>query len=602
MQLKVLNNRYELEQKIGEGGMARVYRGRDGRLNRRVAVKVLHPHHASDVGFLQRFHHEAQAAANLHHPNIVDVYDVGQDDGVHYIVMEYVEGSDLKSLILRNGALPPEQAVPIAIAVAEGLEAAHRLGMVHRDVKPQNIIVGPAGQVKITDFGIAKSSLSTAMTETGVTFGTADYISPEQAQGLQATARSDVYSLGVTLYEMLTGRLPFTGDSSVAVAMQHVSSEPPPPRMLNARIPLQLEALVLRALAKRPEERPASAREFARLLRSYQTVGEQETLVRPVAQHPAQRPSPRPAANGGAVSRGATGPMPRAPLPPPRPAVAAPAPTTGAGRDFGVFLLGLLLLGVILVVVYILATVPFGDLFGSASGRPRPTEAPAATDVAATPSPTPELITVPDLVGLDERAAISQLEQLGLQPFAELPRYTDTPTYTVTTPGQVFDQMPRAGQQVTATTTVTYVVSLGPALVSVPDVVTMRGVDAAFQLRNLGLQVEEIEAPDRLSAGFVFRMEPGAGVRLPRGETVTIFVSVGDKVRMPDVVGLDESEARRQIENAGLFVSFADQQSCDRLPADVCASSQPGEVVSATVAAGELVDRGTGVTIGVRAP
>jgi eukaryotic-like serine/threonine-protein kinase len=386
MQLKVLNNRYELEQKIGEGGMARVYRGRDGRLNRRVAVKVLHPHHASDVGFLQRFHHEAQAAANLHHPNIVDVYDVGQDDGVHYIVMEYVEGSDLKSLILRNGALPPEQAVPIAIAVAEGLEAAHRLGMVHRDVKPQNIIVGPAGQVKITDFGIAKSSLSTAMTETGVTFGTADYISPEQAQGLQATARSDVYSLGVTLYEMLTGRLPFTGDSSVAVAMQHVSSEPPPPRMLNARIPLQLEALVLRALAKRPEERPASAREFARLLRSYQTVGEQETLVRPVAQHPAQRPSPRPAANGGAVSRGATGPMPRAPLPPPRPAVAAPAPTTGAGRDFGVFLLGLLLLGVILVVVYILATVPFGDLFGSASGRPRPTEAPAATDVAATPS------------------------------------------------------------------------------------------------------------------------------------------------------------------------------------------------------------------------
>ncbi|HWQ15159.1 MAG TPA: protein kinase, partial [Roseiflexaceae bacterium] len=262
MQLKVLNNRYELEQKIGEGGMARVYRGRDLRLNRRVAIKVLHSHHASDMGFLQRFHHEAQAAANLHHPAIVDVYDVGQDDGVHYIVMEYVEGSDLKSYI-RTGPLPIEEAVAIAAAVAEGLEAAHRLGMVHRDVKPQNIIVGPDGHVKITDFGIAKSALSTAMTETGVTFGTADYISPEQAQGQPATPRSDVYALGVTLFEMLTGRLPFTGDSSIAVAMQHVSAEPPPPRMFNPRITPQLEALVLRALAKRPEDRPASAREFA---------------------------------------------------------------------------------------------------------------------------------------------------------------------------------------------------------------------------------------------------------------------------------------------------------------------------------------------------
>ncbi|HMP42088.1 MAG TPA: protein kinase, partial [Roseiflexaceae bacterium] len=279
MQQKILNNRYELEQKIGDGGMARVYRARDLRLNRRVAVKVLHSHHAADDGFLRRFHHEAQAAANLHHPAIVDVYDVGQDNDIHYIVMEYVDGSDLKSLILRQGALPIEQALAIAADAADGLEAAHRVGMIHRDVKPQNIMISADGNAKLTDFGIAKSNLSTAMTETGVTFGTADYISPEQARGLPVSPRSDIYSLGVTLYEMLTGRLPFSGDSSIAVAMQHVSAEPPLPRSHNPRITPQLEALVLAAIAKDADHRPGSAREFARLLRTYRSGGEQATVA-----------------------------------------------------------------------------------------------------------------------------------------------------------------------------------------------------------------------------------------------------------------------------------------------------------------------------------
>ena len=294
MQQKILNDRYELEQKIGEGGMARVYRGRDLRLNRQVAIKVLHSHFASDTNFLQRFHHEAQAAANLRHPNIVDVYDVGQDADTHYIVMEYVAGSDLKALLMRNGALPIEQAVYVGECVANGLDAAHRIGMVHRDVKPQNIIVGEQGQVKITDFGIAKSSLSTALTETGVTFGTADYISPEQARGQTATPRSDIYSLGVTLYETLTNRLPFSGDSSIAVAMQHVSADPPPPRMYNPRIPPQLESLVLRALSKEPDARPTTARDFARQLSSYRDIGEQATVVGPVAPRPDPATEPAP--------------------------------------------------------------------------------------------------------------------------------------------------------------------------------------------------------------------------------------------------------------------------------------------------------------------
>ena len=279
MQQKVLDGRYELERKIGEGGMARIYAGRDLRLNRRVAIKIPHSHYANDADFLERFRHEAQAAAMLAHPNIVDVYDVGKDGEISYIVMEFVEGTDLKTRILREAPMPVAEAVAIAQQIAHGLHAAHRAGMVHRDIKPQNVIVTHDGQARVTDFGVAKSHLSTALTETGVSFGTVDYLSPEQAQGRPATPQSDVYSLGVVLYEMLTGKLPFSGDSAVAVAMKHVTEEPTPPRRLNPHIPPGLEALVLRAMAKDPAERPQGAQEFARLLAGYEQVAMQDTVI-----------------------------------------------------------------------------------------------------------------------------------------------------------------------------------------------------------------------------------------------------------------------------------------------------------------------------------
>ncbi|MBC8160243.1 MAG: serine/threonine protein kinase, partial [Roseiflexaceae bacterium] len=291
MQQKILNQRYELERKIGEGGMARVYLGRDLRLNRRVAVKVLHTQYTSDPQFLARFNHEAQAAAALRHPAIIDIYDVGQDGDIPYIVMEFVEGQDLKALIRLGGPLPLERAVQIAEQVADGLDAAHRAGLVHRDIKPQNIIIGENERVKITDFGIAKSALSTSATETGVVFGTADYLSPEQARGLPATHASDIYSLGISLYEMLTGKLPFTGDSAVAVAMQHVATTATPPSQLNPRIPPQLEAIVLSAIEKDAARRPASARAFAQQLRAYRQIGDQGTVVRPVPPRPVPIPA-----------------------------------------------------------------------------------------------------------------------------------------------------------------------------------------------------------------------------------------------------------------------------------------------------------------------
>jgi eukaryotic-like serine/threonine-protein kinase len=589
MQQKILNDRYELEQKIGEGGMARVYRGRDLRLNRQVAIKVLHSHYATDQNFLQRFHHEAQAAANLRHPNIVDVYDVGQDADTHYIVMEYVPGSDLKALLMRNGALPIEQAVYVGESVANGLDAAHRIGMVHRDIKPQNIIVGEQGQVKITDFGIAKSSLSTALTETGVTFGTADYISPEQARGQTATPRSDIYSLGVTLYETLTGRLPFSGDSSIAVAMQHVGTDPPPPRMYNPRIPPQLESLVLRALAKEPDTRPTTARDFARQLSSYRTIGEQATVVGPVAPRPIQPPNPRPATpSPRPVSTNTTTARPV--LRPPR----SQAPPDNRGMGFGGFVLGLLLLGGVLGLVYLALSGAFNDLFNFATGAPRPFPSVAAGAPTESPTGVPQF-QVPSLVNMTSQQAFEAIQAANLTPREEAPRNSD-----VYSTGLVLDQFPLAGTTVTQTTVVTFAVSLGPNQIDVPNVQRYRQQDAQNLLTNLGFQVQVQQEASTLSEGFVTRQDP-VDVKLPKGQVVTIWVSIGDKVTMPDVTGMSEDEARRLITSVGLTFSFADVQGCDKL-GELCSQFDPGEVVSSIPRGGDRVPRGTAVTIGVRAP
>jgi eukaryotic-like serine/threonine-protein kinase len=601
MQQKILNNRYELEQKIGEGGMARVYRGRDLRLNRRIAVKVLHSHYASEPGFLQRFHHEAQAAANLRHSNIVDVYDVGLDGDIHYIVMEYVDGSDLKALLTRGGPLPVEQAVAIAEAVAQGLSAAHRIGLVHRDIKPQNIIVGPGGQVKITDFGIAKSALSTAMTETGVTFGTADYISPEQARGQPATPRSDIYSLGVTLYEMLTGRLPFSGESSIAVAMQHVGEEPPPPRMFNPRIPPALEALVLRAMSKDPNDRPATAQEFARLLAGWRDVGEQATVVRPVAPRPAP---PRTGGDGGGHPRPAPRAMPvgsttsRVNLPAPRPPIAAHAPPESRGLGFGGFLLGLLLLAGVLGLVYLGVSGFFSDLFSFSTGAASsPT---AIVEPSAEPTAVPTgvpMAVVPDLTGKTDQDAYAAVQAAGLTPRVEQPRFSDT-----ISAGLVIDQFPLPTTEITQTSVVTYAVSMGPEPVEVPDVRGLRAADARSLLERAGFKVQsQEESSQSMSEGFVIRSEPGPETRPPRGDTITIVVSIGDKVRMPDVTGLSEAEAKQRISAAGLIWSFSDLQGREKL-GDQFDKVAPGTVVSSEPRGNDLVPRGTGVTLGVRAP
>ena len=276
-----LINRYEIIMKIGSGGMADVYKAKDHVLNRLVAIKVLKQEYSTDATFVKKFRVEAQSAAGLSHPNIVNVYDVGEDDGVYFIVMELVQGITLKNYIDMKGKLDIREALNISVQIASGLSAAHENRIIHRDIKPQNIIMSRDGKVKVTDFGIAKVADSTTVTTTAA--GTVHYISPEQARGGYSDERSDIYSLGITMYEMVTGRVPFEGETNVAVALMHIQSEITPPRQLEPSIPVSFEKIILKCTQKKPERRYASARELIADLRKVLTHPDGEYVVIPGA-------------------------------------------------------------------------------------------------------------------------------------------------------------------------------------------------------------------------------------------------------------------------------------------------------------------------------
>jgi serine/threonine-protein kinase len=583
MQPKILNQRYEIESKVGDGGMATVYRGRDTRLNRVVAIKVLHAHHANDINFLQRFSHEAQAAANLRHPSIVDIYDVGQEDRQHFIVMEFVEGPDLKTMILRKRQLPIEQVLTIGAAIADGLDTAHNLGMVHRDVKPQNILVTQDGTAKITDFGIAKSGLSTALTETGVTFGTADYISPEQAKGQPATAQSDIYALGVTIYEALTGQLPFTGESAVAVAMQHVSSKPPPIRRHNPNVSAALEQLILRALAKNPADRPASAREFANLLRA-----QEESEVRITAPHGVRSGPLRPPSQTGPLANTMRS------LPPKRSTITSPMPTR-AGREFGGFIILLMLLTLAVALVYLLLMGPLKGLMSSLTPAPVTASAPQPR---ASVLQSASLTVVPDLTGYDEAALRDLTTTTGLIVVADAPQASAT-----VSAGLVISQAPAADSPIPADKTIHYVLSSGSTALVVPADVNGRPVaEVEAQFAELGLRTIVVEQSDAtVAAGTVIRTDPVAGAGVQPGDTIQIVASTGSNRRVPDVTGVTEADAQAIIRGARLVVGTSVYQGCDVL-GNICDTIDPGIVVHTEPAVGAFVADGTSITLIVRTP
>ena len=403
---QILSDRYRLIRVLGEGGMARVHEAEDLRLGRRVAVKILLAQFTNDAEFLRRFEQEARHAASLSHPNVVGVFDVGQDGSAHYIVMELVDGQTLKEAIQASGPLPIPEAIRIAIEVCAALTAAHARGLVHRDIKPQNILLTVDGTVKVADFGIARRTAAAALTQTGTVLGSVHYLSPEQARGQEAGPRADLYALGVTLFEMLTGRLPFDAENPIAVAMQHVQNAPPLPRQFNRAIPPALETIVLRLMAKNPAERLPDAASLAQALRGVlgQATGRTRVAGGGIAAPPPPVVPPSVA--------GSTAAMPRPPSPPPagptrvmtgvispQPAAAAAAPVVGNRGRRSILVgiaVGAVLAGLLVAVVAIIGNggnLPFA---GGADSQSTPTPPPTVTATRiARPSATHRVIVAP---------------------------------------------------------------------------------------------------------------------------------------------------------------------------------------------------------------
>lgn len=539
----VLNGRYELHRRLARGGMADVFLARDQLLDRPVAIKVLFPQFAADPTFVERFRREAQAAANLNHPSIVAVYDWGQHDNTYFIVMEYVEGRSLAEVIRAEGTLHPDRAAEVATDVAAGLSFAHRNGTVHRDVKPGNILITPSGQVKVTDFGIARAFGSgDELTQTGSVMGTATYFSPEQAQGKNVDPRSDLYSLGVVLFEMVTGSPPFTGDSPVAIAYKHVQEVPPRPTSINPAVPKSLEIVIAQLLAKNSDQRYPSAEEVRADLRRFREGqplagygAPQEAdpapapaVVAPVVEQPAPDVTNTVDTGGNRAVIDTTRAMP---------AAAAAQQEVPAEEYYepprrnGVFLaiLALLLITLAGLILYI------ADVFGGSGAE-------EAVD------PSVPLVDVPSVVGASQEEAERILTDAKLNFSAIFEENADTE------PNIVFDQDPPRDQQVAEGSVVTIKVTQSATTVALENV-TGRSEDEARQiLRDAGLRVDIVrEASEEFDEGTVFDMSPPPNQQVNLDTLVTLTVSAGrSEIEIPNVEGLTSGEASNALGLAGL--------------------------------------------------
>ena len=513
---RLIGGRYRLIAPLGEGGMATLWRAMDEQLDREVAVKLLRPQFGNDPGFAARFKQEARSAGSLSHPNIVSVYDYGTDaeTGGQFIVMQLVDGEDLAAILKKNGPLQPDDAVRIAIGVASALEAAHRRGIVHRDVKPGNILIDQ--DVKVTDFGIARAVAEASMTVTGTTLGSVHYFSPEQARGDEVTGQSDVYALGIVLYEMLTGRRPFEGDSAAGVALKRLSEDPLPPTV-HGPVPPGLSAIVMRALERDPAKRFPDAGAFAEALRVWQrdpdaanagaavagaVVG--AAMVAPAATPPGGEPTvyvpPRVTLPS---DRAAISGMPPGGAPPARPSARYDQPQS-EGQPWWIWLLALL-------AVILLGTIGFlgAQVLGGLGSN-------------SSPTPIPSGLAVPQWIGDPIAGVQEQANQLGLV----LDKQT-SPSDTVAV-DHVISTAPQPGTPVRVGDHVKVTVSSGKEQVPVPNMIGQTRAEANSTLQTAGLILGVVSnEPSDRPAGEVIRTDPSAGVSVGKGSQVAIVLSSG---------------------------------------------------------------------------
>ena len=545
----IIDGRYRVISRLGSGGMADVYLAQDQLLGREVAVKVLHHHFAEDHEFVERFRREASSAAALSHPNIVGIFDRGEWNGTYYIAMEYVAGRSLKAIVRERGALEPTAAIDIVVQILRAARSAHRRGVIHRDLKPHNVILDEEGRVRVTDFGIARAGTSD-MTLTGSIMGTAQYLSPEQAQGFAVTAASDLYSIGVILYELLTGVVPFEGETAVAIAFKQVAAEPYPPSAINPALPPSLDAIVLRALAKDPAQRWASADELIAALESERQA--LPALSGAAAAVPAGQvhhapPLPVGAGAGSLLLEQPTSGYygPEGPLPP-------------RGDDDRRRRVLLWTLAAALLAAAVIAAVLLG---GSSKS-----------------------VTVPSVTGQTEQAAGATLRSAGLNPVPSL-----APSTTVAT-GLVIKQSPSAGSIAKKGSRVDIVVSDGPASAPLLSVVGLPVATAQQKLRKAHLKTKVKTEPNKTVApGVVISTEPPAETEVQEGRVVTLLVSSGPApVRVPDVAGQTLEAAQATLTNAELAVGTVTKRvSATQSPGTVLAQS-PG--VGSSLHAGEKVN------------
>jgi beta-lactam-binding protein with PASTA domain/predicted Ser/Thr protein kinase len=535
----LIDGRYRLVSRLGSGGMADVFLVEDQQLGRKVALKLLYRRFAEDPDFVERFRREAQAAAGLQHPNVVGVYDRGSFDDTYYIAMEYLPGQTLKQLIRREAPLDPVRAIDLTLQILRAARFAHRRGVIHRDLKPHNVIVDDSDHAKVTDFGIARAGASD-MTETGSIMGTAQYLSPEQAQGHVVSEHSDLYSIGIVLYEMLTGKVPFDAEAAVTIALKHVSESPAPPSTINPNIPPELEQVVLWTLNKDPADRPGSADQLINALEQCKAA----ILSGSAGQHTASMAAL-------AVADAAGAPFVPVPIPP------APAyqdqPTNGEAvlveevvrprRRPPVWvwaLLAVLLIAAAALGAYLIAK--------------------------------PVKKVVPPVTGETLNVARTQLQNAGFS--VGIINVTDR-----SVSGTVIGEDPQANSKADDGSTVTLTVSQGPGNGTVPSVQGFREARAKRLIAAAHLKVDRTlpESSNQFAAGFVTRTDPTAGESLPIGTGVTLFVSSGKaKVTVPDVRGEPQAAATQALTNLSLKSTTSMQPSSTDTPGTVISQSPVG--------------------------